>query len=91
MAKSRTQPPAFTSDEEEGAYWEEHSTAPYWDEMEPVEVRVEAPRPRTKMISMRLSEEYLQELKRVAEQKGIPYQTLMRLWLVERLREEGAL
>lgn len=52
---------------------------------------VEKRRPQKKMISLRLNEEYLAAVKRVAEEKGIPYQTLMRLWLVERLREEGAL
>ncbi len=83
--------PVFASDDEEAAYWEAHSTAPHWDEMEPVEVEVAAPRPRTKLISMRLNEEYLAAIKRVAREKGIPYQTLMRLWLVERLRQEGAL
>ena len=59
--------------------------------MEHVEAKVQAQRPSTKMISLRLNEEYLRAVKRVAEEKGIPYQTLMRLWLVERLRQEGAL
>lgn len=79
------------SDEAEAEYWETRSTAPEWAETEAVEVSVEAQRPRTKMISLRLNERYLDAVKHVAEQKGIPYQTLMRLWLVERLRDEGAL
>lgn len=82
---------SFASDTDEAEFWESHSTAPYWGDTDVVEVEV-APNPRrTKMISLRLDEQYLGAVKAVAARKGIPYQTLMRLWLVERLRAEGAL
>jgi len=29
-----------------------------------------------------------QEIKGVAEERGVPYQTLMRMWIFERLRRE---
>ena len=91
MMQSKTGLPNFDSAAEEAAFWETHDSAPYWDKMEEVKIEVRAERRPSKMISLRMSEEYLGALKTVAEQKGIPYQTLMRLWLVERLREEGAL
>jgi predicted DNA binding CopG/RHH family protein len=30
----------------------------------------------------------VQEIKAVAEERGVPYQTLMRMWIFERLRRE---
>ena len=83
--------PVFANADEEAAYWEEHSTAPHWDGMEPSPIVVEAQRRPTKMISLRLPENYLSAVKRAADQKGIPYQSLMRMWLVERLQQEGML
>ncbi len=91
MDEAKMRLPSFASDAEGAEFWETHSTAPYWGDTDAVEVEV-APNPRrTKMISLRLDERYLGAVKAVAVRKGIPYQTLMRLWLVERLRAEGAL
>ena len=39
-------------------------------------------------ISIKVDPLYLQSIKKIATSKGIPYQTLLRLWLVERIRKE---
>ena len=39
-------------------------------------------------ISIKVDPLYLQSIKRIATTKGIPYQTLLRLWLVEHVRKE---
>lgn len=39
-------------------------------------------------ISIKVDPLYLQSIKKIATSKGIPYQTLLRLWLVEKVRKE---
>ncbi len=57
------------------------------------EVREKTPvcrtRPAKKPIGLRLQADYLDALKRVAWRKGIPYQTLIQMWLVDKLRQEA--
>ena len=39
-------------------------------------------------VSIKIDPLYLQSIKKIATIKGIPYQTLVRLWLVEQIRKE---
>ncbi|QGP93425.1 CopG antitoxin of type II toxin-antitoxin system [Neomoorella glycerini] len=78
--------PEFASAEEEAVFWEKNSVAPFWDQLETVEVKAE--RPRKRQICIRLNPTYLSEIKKVALKKGIPYQTLIQMWLVEKLMEQ---
>jgi predicted DNA binding CopG/RHH family protein len=45
-------------------------------------------RRRLQNVSIKLDPLYLQSIKRIATSKGIPYQSLLRLWLVEMVRKE---
>lgn len=85
--------PEFKSDEEAAAWFETHDTAPHMDRLEQVHEPIQTvrtqQRPSRKPVGMRLRVDYLEAIKKVAEQKGIPYQTLMQMWLVERLRQEA--
>lgn len=61
-----------------------------WDESKSVEVR-----PEKKMsgisTSIRLPREMIEKLKKVARKKGdIGYQTLLKIWIAERLEKETA-
>lgn len=85
MAKPK-ELPHFNGAEEEATFWETHSVADYWNQMEPVEVKAE--RQRKKLISIRLDPVYLEQIKQVANRKGIPYQSLIQMWLVEKLAEQ---
>ena len=62
-----------------------------WDEAKSVAV---TPEPRMKSgvsTSIRLPKEMVNKLKRVAKRKGdIGYQTLLKIWIAERLEEESA-
>ncbi len=81
--------PKFKSLEEEAAFWDTHSFADYLDEFEEVKdpVFVE---PRKQVVSLRLDQETVTLLKRLAEEKGLPYTTLVRMWVKEHLHEELA-
>ncbi len=50
-------------------------------------VKIEFPNPR-RLVALRLEEETLAGVKRLAASKGLNYSTLMRMWITERLRRE---
>lgn len=77
------------SDEEIAAFWDSHSTADYWDQMAPVDEPVFLATSPKKAVSIRLPEAMTVRLKQVAREKGIGYQPLIRMWLLEKLAEEG--
>jgi len=85
--------PVFKTAEEEAEFWETHSVSDYWHEFEQVKEELEPKlkaqiksRTNLKRVTLRLSQEQIAAAKRIAAQKGIPYQTLMRMWIVEGIR-----
>ena len=60
----------------------------YLEDTEPVEVTFVDARVPKKLISVRFDNETIESLKAVARKKGIGYQTLIRLWVNERLDQE---
>ena len=77
--------PKFKSEEEERKFWEAHEIVEYEPSLK--EVRIRFPKPK-KPISLRLERGQIRSLKAVAAQKGIGYQTLIRMWIQERLNRE---
>jgi len=77
MPKKPLPLPHFKSEEEELAFWDEHSPADYFTERAD-DIIIELQRDRKKMVSVRIEEELQDDLKRIAGQHGIPYQRLMR-------------
>jgi predicted DNA binding CopG/RHH family protein len=92
-ATRRLQLPAFRTDEEERAFWESHKPGDFLPTTRPVKVQVsrrihERVRERKQNLTLRMEPSRVQEIKAVAEERGVPYQTLMRMWIFERLRHE---
>ncbi|MBI4641389.1 MAG: hypothetical protein HY731_11885 [Candidatus Tectomicrobia bacterium] len=83
--------PTFANDQEAAEWFATHDTTPYMNELEEVteKVRVIRSHPPKKPVGLRLRSDYLEAVKRVAERKGIPYQTLIQMWLVEKLQQEA--
>ena len=82
--------PTFTSEQEAADWFVANDTAPYMEGLEEVHERILVARtPLKKPVGLRIRSDYLAALKQVAERKGIPYQTLIQMWLVERLRQEA--
>lgn len=87
--------PAFRTDEEERAFWETHRPGDYVGQMRRVPVQVspklrEQVRERKQNLTLRMEPSRVREIKAVADSLGVPYQTLMRMWIIERLRRERA-
>ena len=81
-------PPAFASEAEERAFWEEHDTADHVDWSAAERMRFPNLKPSTATISLRLPEGMLEELKMLANQRDVPYQSLLKVFLAERLAAE---
>lgn len=80
----------FTSEAEERAYWADHDTADIIDWSKATPVRLPNLKPSTVSISLRLPEGMLDELKILANERDVPYQSLMKVFLSERLAAERA-
>jgi predicted DNA binding CopG/RHH family protein len=80
--------PRFASEDEERAFWLEHDTADHVDWSRARRVRLPALKPSTATISLRLPAGMLEELKVLANQRDVPYQSLLKVFLAERLAAE---
>lgn len=80
--------PTFETEAEEQAFWAEHDSADYvgWSEVRPVVLP--NLRPSTRTISLRLPEHMLAELKVLANRHDVPYQSLLKMFLAERIEQE---
>ncbi|MFQ5341783.1 MAG: BrnA antitoxin family protein [Anaerolineae bacterium] len=78
----------FASDLEEAKFWDTHDSTDFLDETEGVDVTFVDARPAKKQISLRLDSQVIDSLKTIAQRKGIGYQTLIRIWVMERLAQE---
>ncbi|MCB8944400.1 MAG: BrnA antitoxin family protein [Ardenticatenaceae bacterium] len=82
--------PQFESEEEERAFWAAHDSTDYvdWDEAETAVFP--KLKPSTKTISLRLPEMMLHELRLIANKQDVPYQSLIKMFLRERIDQELA-
>ncbi len=76
--------PTFANREEEAAFWDNHDISDYWDELEPVDLKVA--KNLSKGITIRFDEETLSLLRHYAHQRGIGPTTLARMWILEHLQ-----
>lgn len=76
--------PKFRSAEQEGEFWERHSTADYQlcsVTAEEVLAELKARHQSKKNVTFRLEPTLIQRLKHRAKQMGVKYQTFVRQWL----------
>lgn len=81
--------PRFKNEDEEREFWSVHSPLDYQDSWEPVEFDLSELKPSTKTISIRLPESMIGELKRLANKRDVPYQSLLKVFLSQKIKEEN--
>ena len=87
MSKARKNKlPKFKSYKEEAEFWDKQDTTQFLGQFKPV--KMQFPKPRKKLISMRLPEPEIIGLKQIASRKGIGYLTMIRMWVTERFFKE---
>lgn len=88
--------PEFKDEQEARDFFDTHDTAELIEETEPEKLtlapelaeKLRRRRERKEVITIRISAPHLARIKRIAQRKGIPYQTLIQLWLAEALERE---
>ena len=81
--------PRFRSEDEEREFWSRHDSSEYIDWHLAKRVGFPSLKPSLKSISIRLPESMIEELKVIANKKDVPYQSLVKMYLSEKLREES--
>lgn len=85
MTKQIKAIPKFTSEAQERAYWEKHDSAEHLDWSKARKVTLPNLKPSTKTISLRLPQHLLDSIKVAANARDVPYQSLIKVWLQEKL------
>jgi predicted DNA binding CopG/RHH family protein len=89
MSKKKLKPiPKFKSEDEEREFWATHDSTEYFDESKMFKAHFPNLKPSTKTISIRLPEYLIEELKILANKKDVPYQSLLKVLLAEKVEEE---
>ncbi|GMR14367.1 MAG: BrnA antitoxin family protein [Gemmatimonadota bacterium] len=82
--------PKFRTEDEERDFWAEHDVIDFFDWEKSVTGSFPALKPSTQTISLRLPKALLEELKTLANERDVPYQSLLKVFLAERVaRERG--
>jgi predicted DNA binding CopG/RHH family protein len=86
--RRRAEPtPAFASETEERRFWESHDSTGHVDWSRAERVRLPNLRPSTTSISLRMPVTLLERIKTAAHKRDIPYQSLIKIWLAEKLEQ----
>jgi len=75
-------PENFDTLEELWEFWDTHSSADYEDDMEPVEVEIDL---SSSKVYCPVAKDLLRQVRQQARQQGVSTETLINLWLQERL------
>ncbi len=85
MKKQLKAIPEFADEEEERRFWEQSDSSDYLDWNKAQSVVMPNLKPTTKTISLRLPQHLLDSLKAAANARDVPYQSLIKVWLQEKL------
>ncbi|WP_419658514.1 conserved uncharacterized protein, DUF3680 [Desulfosarcina variabilis str. Montpellier] len=84
----KKKPPKFNSEAEERLFWQKNDSKDYIDWTDAEEVVFSRLKPTTKTISIRLPESMIEDLKLLANKRDVPYQSLLKIFLSERIDSE---
>ncbi len=87
-AKKLKEVPAFRNEDEEREFWGNADSTEYVD-WERADVAVlPSLKPTTRSISLRISESMLNQIRMIANKRDVPYQSLIKMFLKDRINEE---
>lgn len=85
MSKQLKPIPKFANEAEERIFWENNDSSEYMDWSKARPVILPNLKPTTKTISLRLPQHLLDSIKSAANARDVPYQSLIKVWLQEKL------
>jgi predicted DNA binding CopG/RHH family protein len=80
--------PKFGAESEEREFWAKADSTAYLDWSKGKRVLFPHLKPSLRTISLRLPEPMLEELKLLANKRDVPYQSLIKIFLAERIKKE---
>jgi hypothetical protein len=87
MSENKSSISQGRSYKEIGEFWDTHDLADYWDQTEPVEFEVDI---QSETTYYALEGQLSQKLAKIAEERGVSAQTLLNMWVQEKLLELAA-
>lgn len=88
MMKKLNKLPNFKNEEEEREFWSKNDSSKYIDWSSSERVNFPNLKPSTKTISLRLPEHLIENLKSLANKRDVPYQSLIKIILKEKIDQE---
>jgi predicted DNA binding CopG/RHH family protein len=80
--------PRFETEDEEREFWATHDSTEFVDWSRAKPVTFPRLKPSTRTISLRLPEVLIENLKMLANKRDVPYQSLLKIFLAERVEQE---
>ena len=80
--------PKFKNEDEERDFWAKADSSEYFDWSKAEEVIFPNLKPSTQSISIRLPVNLIAYIKQLANKRDVPYQSLMKIFLAERVEQE---
>ena len=85
MSKPTKPIPTFETEAQERAWWETHDSTDHLDWTKARRAILPNLKPTTRTISLRLPQHLLDAIKAAANARDVPYQSLIKVWLQEKL------
>ncbi len=79
--------PTFRTEDEEREFWATHDSTEYMDWSKAKPTLFSNLKPSSRTISIRLPESLLEHIKLLANQRDVPYQSLLKILLAEKVQE----
>ena len=80
--------PRFSSEDEEREFWASRDSTAYIDWARAKRVKLTNLKPSTRTIYIRLPETMIENLKVLANKRDVPYQSLLKIYVAERIEDE---
>lgn len=88
MSKGKASLSKASTYQEMAAFWDEHDLADFWDQTRPVEFEVDIQSERRYFA---LERDLSDEINEIAKKRGVHVETLVNLWIKEKLLEQKEL
>lgn len=69
-------------------FWDNNDFTDFLQDFTEVNLDLSNLKPSTKSVTIRLPESLLKQMKIIANKKDVPYQSLAKIWLAEKIKEE---
>jgi predicted DNA binding CopG/RHH family protein len=80
--------PKFETEDQEREFWASANSTEYVNWRQARRLKLTQLRPTTRVISIRLPETMIERLKILANKRDVPYQSLLKMYVAEKLEEE---